>query len=171
MNKKSSAHTPIVRPVSPTTLMFDCKLKKFTFVEDLFHAMLKMEPDMSETMKTKTFPLIITKKGAASVSQHQTSQPTNCRKCHEYFPNESQVTAKHKRHKLIFDPNTFKLPDFLKKLNRAEKPLEKMHAQAMNNSLLDANLSPKLKQNVNMARLETVTLLLQSRGLKVCLVS
>ena len=29
--------------------------------------------------------------------------------------------AKHKRHKLIFDPNTLKLPDFLKKFNRDKK--------------------------------------------------
>ena len=40
----------------------------------------------------------------------------------KYVKPESQATAKHKWHRLVFDPNTTKLPDFLEELNQeAEK--------------------------------------------------
>ena len=40
----------------------------------------------------------------------------------KYVKSESQATAKHKWHRLMFDPSTMKLPDFLEKLNQgAEK--------------------------------------------------
>ena len=36
----------------------------------------------------------------------------------KYVKPDSQATAKQKWHRLIFDPNTMKLPDFLEKLNQ-----------------------------------------------------
>ena len=45
-----SAHTLMVRPVSTTTLTFDGKSEKVELFEDLFHTMIKMQPDMTETM-------------------------------------------------------------------------------------------------------------------------
>ena len=55
MNNRPSAQTMMVRPVSTTTLTFDGKSEKFELFEDLFHTMIKMQPDMTETMKINPF--------------------------------------------------------------------------------------------------------------------
>ena len=55
MNNRPSAQTLMVRPVSTTTLTFDGKSEKFELFEDLFHTMIKMQPDMTETMKINHF--------------------------------------------------------------------------------------------------------------------
>ena len=72
----------------------------------------------------------------------------------KYVKPESQATAKHKWHRLVFDPNTMKLPDFLEELNQGAEKAFGDNAQKMIDSLLYAKLSPKLKRSVNMARLE-----------------
>ena len=51
VNNRPSAQTLMVRPVSTTTLTFDSKSEKFELFEDFFHTMIKMQPDMTETMK------------------------------------------------------------------------------------------------------------------------
>ena len=38
--------------------------------------------------------------------------------CRKNVKPEPQAIAKHNRHRVIFDPNTTKLPDFLKELNQ-----------------------------------------------------
>ena len=60
MNNRPSAQTLMVRPVSTTTMTFDGKSEKFELSEDLFDTMIKMQPDMTETMKKKTFSFIVT---------------------------------------------------------------------------------------------------------------
>ena len=72
----------------------------------------------------------------------------------KYVKPESQATAKHKWHKLDFDPETMKLPDFLEELNQGAEKAFGENAQGMIDSLLYAKLPPKLKRSVNMARLE-----------------
>ena len=72
----------------------------------------------------------------------------------KYIKPESQATAKHKWHCLVFDPNTMKLPDFLEELNQGAEKAFGDHAQKMIDNLLCAKLPPKLKRSVNMARLE-----------------
>ena len=52
MNNKSSAQTVMVRPVSTTTLTFDGKCEKFELFDELFHTIIKMQPDMTDAMKT-----------------------------------------------------------------------------------------------------------------------
>ena len=59
-NNCPSAQILMVRPVSTTTLTFDGKSKKFEPFEDLFHTMIKMQPDMTETLKKKPFAFIVT---------------------------------------------------------------------------------------------------------------
>ena len=55
MNTCPSAQTPMVRPVSSTTLTFDGKSEKFERFEDLFHTMIKMQPDVTERIKINHF--------------------------------------------------------------------------------------------------------------------
>ena len=45
----------MLKPVSTSTLIFDGKNEKFELFEDLFHTMLKMQPEMTEAMKINHF--------------------------------------------------------------------------------------------------------------------
>ena len=45
----------MLKPVSTNTLIFDGKNEKFELFEDLFHTMLKMQPEMTEAMETNNF--------------------------------------------------------------------------------------------------------------------
>ena len=55
INNRPSTKTLTVRPVSSTTVTFDGKSEKFELFEDLFHTMIKMQPDMTEEMKINHF--------------------------------------------------------------------------------------------------------------------
>ena len=61
MNHRPSAQTLMVRPVSTTTLTFDGKSEKFELFEDLFHTKIKMQPDMTETLKINHFHSLLRK--------------------------------------------------------------------------------------------------------------
>ena len=61
MNNKQPSQTLMVRPVSTTTLTFHGKSEKFELFEDLFHTMIKMQPDMVETMKNNHFHSLLRK--------------------------------------------------------------------------------------------------------------
>ena len=152
----------MVRPVSTTTLTFDCKSEKFNFFEDLFHTMIKMLTDMTETMKIN-HPHSLLRKNASktfrniNTANRQTLEDLLAVFRQKYVNPESQATAKHKWHKLVFDPNTLKLFDFLEELNQGAEKAFGENTQAKIDSLLYAKLPPKLKRSVNMARLENPT--------------
>ena len=159
MNNCSSAQTLMVRPVSTTTLTFDSKSEKFELFEDLFHTIMKMQPDMTETMKINHFHSLLRKNALQTflninTANRQTLEDILAVFRRKYVNPESQATAKHKWHRLVFDPNTMKLPDFLEELNQGAEKAFGEDAQAMIDSLLYAKLPPKLKRSVNMARLE-----------------
>ena len=162
MNNKQPSQTLMVRPVSTTTRTFDGKSEKFELFEDLFHTMIKMQPDMTETMKINHFHSLLRKNALQTFSNinsanRQTLEDILAVFRRKYVKPESQATAKHKWHKLVFDPNTRKLPVFLEEFNPGAEKAFGEHAQAMIDSLLYAKLPPKLKRSVNMARLENAT--------------
>ena len=162
MNNKQSAQTLMVRPVNTTTLTFDGKSEKFELFEDLFHTIIKMQPDMTETMKINHFHSLLRKNALQTFRNINTANRQSLEDIlavfrRKYVKPESQATAKHKWHKLVFDPNTMKLPDFLEELNQGAEKAFGEHAQVMIDSLLYAKLPPKLKRSVNMARLENAT--------------
>ena len=127
MNSKSSAQTLMVRPVSTTTLTFDGKSEKFKLFEDLFHTMIKMQPEMTEIMKIKHFHSLLRKNALLtfrniSIVNRQTLGDVLAVFRRKFVKPESQATAKHNWHKLVFDPTTIKLPAFLEQINQgAEK--------------------------------------------------
>ena len=127
MNNRPSAQTLMVRPVSTTTLTYDGKSEKFELFEDLFYTMIKMQPDMTETMKINHFNSLLRKNALQTfrninTANRQTLEDILAVFRRKYVKPESQATAKHKWHRLVFDPNTMKLPDFLEELNQgAEK--------------------------------------------------
>ena len=104
-------------------MTFDGKSEEFKLFEDLFHTMIKMQPEMSEQMKIKNFHSLI-RKGALqtfrniSTANRQTLEDVLVIFRRKYVKPESQATAKHNWHRLVFDPNTMKLPDFLEELNQ-----------------------------------------------------
>ena len=162
MNNRPSAQTLMVRPVNSTTLTFDGKSEKFELFEDLFHTIIKMQPDMTETMKINHFHSLLRKNALQTfrninTANRQTLEDILALFRRKYVKPESQATAKHKWHRLVFDPNTMKLPDFLEERNQGAEKAFGENAQAMIDSLLYAKLPPKLKLSVNMARLENAT--------------
>ena len=132
---------------------------KFELFEDLFHTMIKMQPEMSEQMKISHFHSLLQRIALQtfrnnSTANRQTLEDVLVIFRRKYVKPKSQATAKHKWHRLVFDPNTTKLQDFLEKLNQGAKKAFGDNAQKMIDSLLYAKLPPKLKRAVNMARLE-----------------
>ena len=117
------------------------------------------QPEMTEQMKINHFHSLLRKNALQtfrniSSSNRQTLEDVLVIFRRKYVKPESQATAKHKWHRLVFDPNTMKLPDFLKELNQGAEKAFGDHAQKMIDSFLYAKLPPKLKRSVNMARLE-----------------
>ena len=159
MQNRPTAQQLTIRPVNSNTMTFDGKSEKFELFEDLFHTMIKMQPEMTEQMKINHFHSLLRKNALQtfrniSSSNRQTLEDVLVIFRRKYVKPESQATAKHKWHRLVFDPNTMKLPDFLEELNQGAEKAFGDHAQKMIDSLLHAKLPPKLKRSVNMARLE-----------------
>ena len=159
MQNRPTAQQLTIRPVNSNTMTFDGKSEKFELFEDLFHTMIKLQPEMTEQMKINHFHSLLRKNALQtfrniSSSNRQTLEDVLVIFRRKYVKPESQATAKHKWHRLVFDPNTMKLPDFLEELNQGAEKAFGDHAQKMIDSLLYAKLPPKLKRSVNMARLE-----------------
>ena len=113
-------------------MTYDGKSEKFELFEDLFDTMIKMHPVMTEQMKINHFHSLL-RKGALQTFKNiptinrQTLEDVLVIFRRKYVKPEKQATAKHKWHRLIFDPKTIKLPDFSEELNQgAEKPSVKM---------------------------------------------
>ena len=152
----------MLKPVSTNTIIFDGKNEKFKLFEDLFHTMLKMQPEMTEAMKINHFHAHLRKKALQtfrniSASNKKTLDDVLIVFRRKYVKLESQATAKHKWHKLTFDPNTKSLPDFLEDLNECAERAFGDNAQHMIDSLLYAKLPPHLKRSLNLAYLENGT--------------
>ena len=152
----------MLKPVSTNTLIFDGKNEKFELFEDLFHTMLKMQPEMTEAMKINNFHAHLRKEALQTFRNINALNKKTLNDVlivfrRKYVKPESQATAKHKWQKLTFDPNTKSLRDFLEKLNeRAEKAFGD-NAQHMIDSLLYGKLPPHLQQSLNLAYLENGT--------------
>ena len=152
----------MLKPVSTNTLIFDGKNEKFELFEDLFHTMLKMQPEMTEAMKLNHFHAHLRKEALQtfrniSASNKKTLGDVLIVFRRKFVKPESQATAKHKWHKLTFDPNTKSLPDFLEELKECAERESGDNAQHLIDSLLYAKLPPHLKRSLNVAYLENGT--------------
>ena len=162
VNLQNKPQTMTIRPVQTTPMTFDGNSEKFELFEDLFHTMIKMQPAMTEQMKLNPFHSLLRKgdlqtfRNINSINR-QTLEDVLVIFRRKYVKPESQATAKHKWHRLTFDPNNMKLSDFLGELNQGAEKAFGENARSMIDSLLYAKLPPKLKRSVNMARLENGT--------------
>ena len=149
----------ILKHVSTNTLIFDGKNEEFELFEDLFHTMLKMQPEMTEAMKINHFHDHLRKDALQtfrkiSASNKKTLDDVLIVFRRKYVKPESQATAKHKWHKLTFDPNTESFPDVLEELNECAERAFGDNAQHMIDSLMYAKLPPHLERPLNLAYLE-----------------
>ena len=152
----------MLKLVSTNTLIFDGKNEKFELFEDLFHTMLKIQPEMTEAMEITRFHADLRKEALQtfrkiSALNRKTLDDVLIVFRRKYLKPESQATAKHKWHKLTFDPNTKSLPDFLEELNECAERAFGDNAQHMIDSLLYAKLPPHLKRSLNLDYLENGT--------------
>ena len=152
----------MLKPVSTNTLTFDGKNEKLELFEDLFYTMLKMQPEMTEAMKINHFHANLRKEARQtfrniSALNMKTLDDVLIVFRRKYVKPQSQATAKHKWHKLTFDPNTKSLSDFLEEVNECAERAFGDNAQHMIDSLLYAKLPPHLKRSLNIAYLENGT--------------
>ena len=94
---KLSTQILMVQPASVTTLTFDGKSEKIEFFEDFFHTMNKVQPDMPEAMKNKTFSFILRKHALPalrSINRH-TLEVILVVFRRKYVKQNSETTAKH----------------------------------------------------------------------------
>ena len=152
----------MLKPVSTNTLNFDGKKEKFERFEDLFHRMLKMQPEMTEAMKINNFRAHLRKEALQTFTNISASNKKTLDNVLIVFRRknvkpESQATTKHKWYKLTFDPNTKSLLDFLEELNQCAERAFGDNAQQMIESLFYAKLPPHLKRSLNSAYMENGT--------------
>ena len=152
----------LLKPISTITLIFDSKNEKFELSEHLFHTMLKMQPELTEAMKTFPFHAHLRKEALQrfrneSASNKQTLDDVLLVFQRKHVKPKSQATANHKWHKLTFDPNTKSLSDFLEELNECAQKAFGDNDQHMIDSLLYAKLPPYLKWSLNLAYLKNGT--------------
>ena len=147
------------------TLTFKSELKKnekFEFFEDFFHTTLQMQPTLTEELKINHFHAHLRGLALKTFKNIQRTPTTTLEDIlvvlrKKYVKPESSASAKHRFHRLVFDPERQKLPDFLKELQEsAEKAFGDIASQ-MIASLLYAKMPPHLKRSINQAYLEKVT--------------
>ena len=152
----------MLKPISTNTLIFDGDNQKIELFEDLFHTMLKMQPEMTEAMKIIFLHAHLRKEPFQtfrniSASNRKTLDDLLLVFRQKSVKAESQATDKHKWHKLTFDPITKSLSDFLEELNECAERAFGANAQHMIDSLLYAKLPPHLKRSLNLVYLENGT--------------
>ena len=113
MQSRPTAQQLTIRPVNSNTMTFDGISEKFELFEDLFHTMIKMQPEMTEQMKINHFHSLPRKNALQtfrniSSAKRQTLEDVLVIFQRKYVKPESQATAKHEWHRLVFDPNTMK---------------------------------------------------------------
>ena len=59
MQNRLTGQQLTIRPVNSNTMTFDGKSEKFELFEDIFHTMIKMQPEMCEQMKINHFHSVL----------------------------------------------------------------------------------------------------------------
>ena len=147
------------------TLTFKGKLEmneKFEYFEDLFHTTLRMQPALTEKMKINHFHAHLRGLALKTFKNIQRTPTTTLEDIlvvfrRKYVKPESSASAKHRFHRLVFDPERQKLPDFLEELQESAEKAFGDIARQMIESLLYAKMPPHLKRSINQAYLENGT--------------
>ena len=103
------------------TLTFNGKLErneKFEYFEELVHTTLRMQPALTEEMKINHFHAHLCGLALKTIKNIQRIPTTTLEDIlvvfrRKYVKPESSASAKHRFHRLVFDPERQKLPDFI----------------------------------------------------------
>ena len=147
------------------TLTFNGKNEKneqFEYFEDLFHTTLRMQPNLTEEMKINHFHAHLRGLALKTFKNIQRTQSTTLEDIlkvfrRKYVKPESSASAKHRFHRLSFQPENQKLPDFLEELQESAEKAFGDSAHQMIENLLYAKMPPHLKKSINQAYLENGT--------------
>ena len=114
--------------------------------------MLKIQPELTEMMKINHFHSQLGKDAWQTLKNIQRNSRTSLEdilvlfRC-KYVKPQSIAMAKHKRHKIMFNPSEQTLPDFLENLHQTAEPAPGEQAQSMKYD----RRSP-LRQNTTIAQ-------------------
>ena len=154
--------TPLLKPITASTFIFDGKKEKFELFEDFFHSMLKMQPEVTEAMKKNHFHSLLQKEALQTFKNIQSTCRTTLEEILVIFRRksvkpQSVATAKHKWHKRMFNPSQQSLSDFLEELRHTAERAFGEQAQCMIDSLLYPKMPPSIKKSINRSYLENGT--------------
>ena len=138
------------------------KNEKFEYFEDLFHTTLRMQPNLTEDMKINHFHAHLRGLALKTFKNIQRTPTTTLEDIlkvfrRKYVKPESSASAKHRFHRLSFDPENQKLSDFLEELQESAEKAFGENAHQMIENLLYAKMPPHLKKSINQAYLENGT--------------
>ena len=148
-------------PKSPTTTMstFDGKSEKFKLFENLFQTSLKIHNQLTQEDKINYFHSLMRGdafKNITTPNREKLGEILHVfRK--KYVKPQSMATVKHKFQRLVFNPATQKLIDFLDELQELAKDAFGVAAQAIIEQFIYAKMSPPLNKSINQAHLENGT--------------
>ena len=138
---------------------FDGKWEKFELFKDLFQTSLKIHNQMTEEDKINFFHFLLrgdalkTFKNIFSLNREDLGEFLTVF-CRKYVKPQSIVTAKHKFHRLVFNPAKQNLVDFLDELQKLAKAGFGVAAQAIIEQCICAKMAIHLKKSINQAHLE-----------------
>ena len=163
-NNSANFHNNINRisklPKSLTTTMptFDGKTEKFELFEDLFQTSLKIHNQLTEDDRINYFYSLM--RGDALQTFKNINGPTRENLAEilavfrrKYVKPQSMATAKHKFQKLVVNPASQKLVDFLDELQKLAKDAFGIPAHAIIEQFIYAKKPPQLKKSINQAHL------------------
>ena len=121
-----------------------------------------MQPNLTEEMKINHFHAHLRGLALKTFKNIQRTPHTTLEDIlkvfrRKYVKPESSASAKHRFHRLSFQPENQKLPDFLEDLQESAEKAFGENAHQMIENLLYAKMPPHLKKSINQAYLENGT--------------
>ena len=121
-----------------------------------------MHPALTEEMKVNHFHAHLRRLALKTFKNNQRTPTTTLEDIlvvfrRKYVKPESSASAKHRFHRLTFDPERQKLPDFLEELQESAEKAFGDNASQMIESIIYAKLPPHLKRSINQAYHENGT--------------
>ena len=167
-NNSANFHNNINRnsklPKSLTTTMprFDGKSEKFELFENFFQTSLKIHNQLTEEDRMNYFHSLMKRDALQTFKNINGPTRENLGEIlavfrRKYVKPQSMATAKHKFQKLVFNPASHKLVDFLDELQKLAKDAFRIAAHDIIEQFIYAKMPPNLKKSINQAHLENGT--------------
>ncbi len=141
---------------------FDGKSEKFELFEDLFQTSLKIHNQLTEEDRKNYFHSLMRGDALQTFKNNNGYTRENLGEIlavfrRKYVKPQSMATAKPKFQKLVFNPASQKLVDFLDELQKLAKDALGIAAHAIIEQFIYDKVPPHLKKLINQAHLENGT--------------